>query len=120
MALEKKEQKRAKARIIELERRGVPVQELRRWCRDVLRGVQVHNDSVETVQAMQQANGLTEAEVGCMLAEPDDLERNPDIAEVWSPPRVTANAVKRGLTPRPAIDILTGYNLLAATGRPKA
>ena len=69
---------------------------------------------------MQQANGLTEAEVGCMLAEPDDLERNPDIAEVWSPPRVAANAVKRGLTPGPAIDILTGYNLLTATGRPKA
>ena len=44
---------------------------------------------------------------------------NVDVSEVWSPPRVTGATVRRGLTPGPAFDLLTGYNILSVKDRAK-
>ena len=65
-------------------------------------------------------SGLAEDEVQDLVKEHGDVTDVPDVGEVWPPPRVTAKAVKRGLTPGPAIDILTGYDLLTARGRKRA
>ena len=40
-------------------------------------------------------------EIDCFLARGEVSDPGPDVAEVWSPPRVTAQAPKRGLAPGP-------------------
>ncbi len=103
------------ARMRELDRRGVPTTTLKRWEKNV----------VTELAERARLRDLHQCLFSMSTESPDEVLRQvdgctpdlTDVAEVWSPPRVTARAVKRGLVPGPAIDYLNGYDLLTIRGR---
>ena len=115
----RRSEKAVESKLIEMERCGVSTQELRKWIGKAKQAVQERVREREAIDRCMAASYLS-SEGALKLLDLCEPTIPSDVAEVWSPPRVTAKAVARGLVPGPAIDILQGYDLPSVGGRTKA
>ena len=107
------------SKIIEMERRGVSTSCLKSWIGEAKHAARQRARDREALECYLAASSLPPEEAIRHLQELEP-DLGADVSEVWSPPRLTAKARRAGLVPGAAIDFITGYDVLTATGRSRA